>query len=128
MSHELRENTRFSVKEAVLVAFFPPDQREYIMLGDLTDISENGLGVCYTDTEKQSTESMQVSIFGIENVGFVSRIRCKVVYDINIPGDPLPSPCLRRCGIFFEEPPANRKDQLKQFMGSLITLSLRTME
>ena len=118
MPDEVRMHNRSSVRKGAVAAFFQPDESESFMLGEIVDISEGGLGICYVDVEDRYNESLQVSVYGLDDKAFLERIPCKIVYDLEMPVDPTAILSTRRCGINFEGISKDLLEQLKRFLGA----------
>jgi len=119
MPDELRKYIRSRVRKGAIAAFFQPDENDFFMLGEIVDISEGGLGICYIDIEERYTDSLQVSIYGLDGEAFLSRIPCRIVFDKEVPDDPLAILSVRRCGIQFEGISEDNLDKLKQFIADI---------
>ena len=116
MPDEARKQIRSRVRKGALVAFFQPGKNEFFMLGEIVDISEGGLGICYIDVEERYHEALEVSVYGLDNAVLLNRIPCRMMYDVEVPNGPLEALSLRRCGIQFEGISKDHLDQLRQFI------------
>lgn len=116
MHDELRKHVRSRVRKGALAAFFLPGQPEALMLGEIVDISEGGLGICYIDIEDRYAGALEVSIHGLDNSVFLSRLPCRIVFDMETPEDPLAILNVRRCGIQFEGISSDQLSSLKEFI------------
>jgi hypothetical protein len=119
MREELRKHTRSQARKGAFATFYKPDETESLMLGEIVDISEGGLGICYIDVEERYNESLEVSIYGLEKEGFLDRMPCRIIYDMHVPEDSLAVLSVRRCGIKFESLPRERLDELGQFIRNI---------
>lgn len=117
MPDELRKYIRFQAKDGTFAAFFLPEKGdECFMLGMIIDISEGGLGVCHIDIEGRQPSSMLVSVYGLEGAGTITKIPCRIVYDVEIPDEARAVLSGRRCGIQFEGLSEEQVDELKEFL------------
>jgi len=96
-----RRFERYAIEDSVFVTFRP----DFEKVGKITDISSDGLAFEYAAYSRhESAEEVVVDIF-CHAVGFyVSRIPCKVIYDVKVEG--YPSFCgieTRRCALQFGE-------------------------
>jgi hypothetical protein len=92
-----RSHQRYEFKEGVFIALRPDFNR----LGSLKDISRTGLGFEYFPCEDANCllGDVHVDIFCQENNYLLSRIPCKLIYDL--PLDPKNGSSPRRCGLQF---------------------------
>jgi len=116
MPGDLRKHTRSRAKKGAFAVFFRPNESHHLILGEIVDISEAGLGVCRIDVEERYTEPLEVSVYGLENEGFLDRMPCRIVYDMQVSDDPLEILGVRRCGIQFLDTSEELLDRLKQFI------------
>lgn len=121
MDHELRKQKRYHTHQGIIAAFFRPDQSESFMLGEIVDISDGGMGLCYVDIEEQYGESLQVSIYGLDDTILVDRIPCKMVHDAVLPEDSNIYSVLgvKRCGVQLMGVTKEQMEQLRRFISEI---------
>jgi hypothetical protein len=112
MGTEQRKNVRFLVRDNVIVAL----RNHSTKIGKVKDISKGGLSFEHIYEEDPAWEPPKKDIFLWVNEFRISRVPCRVVYDI-----PVPTPSeyqlltiqliTRRCGVQFE---ALSEDQVAQ--------------
>ena len=100
MSKDTRKHRRFRGKEGEFAAFLRPN--ELVNLGQIVDISLGGLCVRYLSTKELEKDQSEIKIFG-SNGRFihVDRVKCKVVYDVELPDGTWNQLSMRRCGVEF---------------------------
>jgi hypothetical protein len=115
MAREQRGEHRFKLKEGALAGFLTRDMVAFAEMGDICDISTTGLSFHYAANGKQLDRiSSQLEIFAYQGpLVYLSKIPCKVVYEV---ADPLALGFelkARRCGVRFGELSNNQLYQLK---------------
>ena len=86
METERRRFTRFLVPENVYAALGP----SFSKVGKIKDVSIGGLAMEYLTDEDCRIETSHVNIFIREEEFFLSKLPCKIVYDVPI--EPAASP------------------------------------
>ena len=117
MAAERRKYTRFSVSDNAFAALEPGFDK----VGKIKDISVLGLAFEYITDEVADIDVSRVDIFLRGEDFFISKIPCKVVYDISLetPGANQFSPnglMHKRCGLAFERLPNTEKSMIEQFI------------
>jgi hypothetical protein len=113
METEQRKHTRFLVQENVIAALRNRSTR----IGQVKDISLGGLSFEHIDEGDSNPNHPERSIFLLAEDVHVSKIPCRVVYDIPV-SEPIESPPLitrfktRRCGVQFVTLSEDQKAQL----------------
>jgi len=117
MEAEQRNNIRFLVEDNVVVAL----RNHSTKIGKVKDISKGGLSFEHTYAENSTLEPSKKGILLWTNGFWMSKVPCRVVYDI-----PLPTPAeyesltirliTRRCGIQFEALSEDQMAQLDLFL------------
>lgn len=117
MGSERRKNIRFLVQDDVIAAL----QNGSTKIGQVKDISMGGLSFDHIYDENLSREPSKTDIVLLVNEFCISRIPCRVVYDI-----PAPTPTeyqsltisllTRRCGVQFEVLSQDQIAQLNFFL------------
>lgn len=110
-----RRSQRFTVKDTVFLTFRPGFDK----MGRLKDISKSGVAFEYISLDRQAEsgtleyESVEVDIFSNAKGLYLSRVPCKIVYDVRTAdffGRKLFEN--RRCGLKFGPLSHNQKAQL----------------
>lgn len=117
MTVEKRKNIRFFVREDVIVAL----RNGFNRMGKVKDISMGGLSFEYIFDEESSWVDSRKNFFLWVNDFSMSKIPCRIVYDLPIPIPPeyglLTIQFIsRRCGIQFETLAENQRAQLEFFL------------
>ncbi len=116
MSEEKRKFKRFKAKEGAFAAFITP--HELINMGRLQDIGMGGLCLRYLSMESIDENRSEIKIFGSdERFLHLDRVRCRVVYDNEVPGSSWEQISTRRCGVEFENLSVKQKVMLEDFIG-----------
>ncbi len=100
METERRKFTRFLVPENVYAALGP----SFSKVGRIKDVSIGGLALEYLTDEDSVLENSHVDIFIREEEFYLSKLPCKIVYDVPIEpsADPQVSGLTqKRCGVQF---------------------------
>jgi len=115
MSEEKRRFKRYRAKEGAFAAFIRPN--ELINMGQVHDVSMGGLSVRYLATNDKVGRSSEIKIFG-SNDRFihVDRIKCRIVYDLEVPGGSWEQISTRRCGVEFESLSVKHLTLLQEFI------------
>jgi hypothetical protein len=97
---ERREHERFPVKSEVFLALRP----NYDRVGSVRDISKTGISFEYLAFEDfELAGSVEVDIFSRSQDFYISRIPCRIVYDVRKDSVFfLDDAQTRRCGLLFE--------------------------
>jgi hypothetical protein len=100
MSIERRRNKRFQGKEGAYAALLRPDHS--FDLGKIVDISNGGVCISYLATGKPRKGQTEVKIFGMNGKFLhLDRMRCSIIYDVDIDATTWNVIVTRRCGIQF---------------------------
>jgi hypothetical protein len=102
MGTERRRFTRFLVPENVYAALGP----SFSKIGRIKDISIGGLAIKYLTDEDTTLRNSHVDIFIREEEFFLSKLPCKIVYDVPIESFANPQPSgltHKRCGVQFHQ-------------------------
>ncbi|MCK8603895.1 PilZ domain-containing protein [Desulfoferrobacter suflitae] len=96
-----RQFKRHPVKGDFFITFRP----EFRRMGRVKDISKGGVGLEYTIYDDQKAlENVEVDIFSAEADLHISKIPCKVAYDVRVDNYPsFDNLQVRRCGLEFAE-------------------------
>lgn len=115
MSEEKRKYERFSVKEGAFAAFVNPN--ELINMGRIQNIGMGGLCVRYLSMERSSEDRSAIKIFG-SNGRFIhlERVRCRVVYDYELPEGSWEQISTKCCGVEFEDLSVRHRSILEDFI------------
>jgi hypothetical protein len=121
METERRKDNRFLVQDDVIAVL----QNGSIAIGQVKDISIGGLSFDHIHDENLRQEPFKRDIVLLGNEFYMSKIPCRVVYDI-----PAPTPTeyesliigltTRRCGIQFEALSEDQITQLGSFLKTCI--------
>ena len=100
MENERRKFTRFLVPENVYAALGP----SFSKVGRIKDLGIGGLAIEYITDEDSAPGNSHVDIFIREEKFFLSKLPCKIVYDVPI--EPSAGPQAsglthKRCGVRF---------------------------
>ena len=117
MGTEQRKNIRFLVEDNIIVAL----RNGTTKIGKGKDISMGGLSFEHIYDEHLNLEPLKREVFLWVNEFSLSKIACRVVYDIPIGTSPeygsLPIHFItRRCGVQFETPSEDQRTQLDFFL------------
>ncbi len=122
MAAEHRKYTRFSVPDNAYAALGPTFTR----VGKIKNISMAGLALQYLTDEVAELENLEVDVFVRGEEFHVSKIPCKLIYDI-----PLDTSAKnqiftnglmrKRCGVLFEKLTKIRRELLEQFIATHTT-------
>ena len=113
---ERRQSPRYALNTDVFLVFRP----EFTKLGKLMDVSGGGVAFEYAVFDHyEKVAAAEVDIFASEPDQFMlSRVPCRVAYDVKIEKLTLGGIETRRCGLAFE--------QLSQTQSELLNLLLAT--
>jgi hypothetical protein len=122
MVAERRKYTRFSVSNNAFAALEPGFDK----VGKIQDISILGLAFEYITDEVADIEVSRVDIFLRGEDFFISKIPCKVVYDISLEDPEVhqisPHKLMhKRCGLQFESLSNTGRVMIEQFMEAYTT-------
>ncbi len=117
MAAEHRKYTRFSVPDNAYAALGPT----FTMVGKIKNISMAGLALEYLTDEVSELENFKVDVFLRGEEFHMSKIPCKLIYDIPLPtsgkNQIFPNDLIRkRCGEQFEKLTKICRMQLEQFI------------
>jgi hypothetical protein len=117
MRTEQRKNIRFLVEDKIIVAL----RNGSTKIGKVKDISLGGLSFEHIYDEHLNLEPLKREVFLWANAFSLSKIACRVVYDIPIGMPPeyesLPTRFItRRCGVQFETLSEDQRTQLDFFL------------
>jgi hypothetical protein len=114
---ERRRHQRFQVPKNVFVTLGP----HYVKLGQMIDVSMDGLAFCYKDREEPSDESFELDIFLAGNSFYLYKVSYETISDFETKGVPLRSPTMRRCSVQFGQLTHHQISQLKHFIENYAT-------
>lgn len=122
MAAEHRKYTRFSVPDNSYAALGP----SFRMVGKIKDISMAGLALEYLTDEVSKLENSNVDIFLRGEEFHLSKIPCKLIYDIPLDTSAknqfFPNGLIRkRCGVQFENLSKIYRKQLERFIETYTT-------
>ena len=114
---EHRKYIRFLVPDTAFAVSMPA----FAKVGKIKDISIKGLAFEYFTDGTSKTEISHVNIFLRDDGLELSKIPCRIVYDVLSDRPGLGSVCemkikRRRCGIRFKKLPAVQRFQLEKFL------------
>jgi len=115
METERRKFTRFLVPEDVFAALGP----SFSKIGRIKDIGIGGLAMDYITDEEPAPGNTYVNIFIRQEEFFLSKLPCKIVYDISIEpsADPQASGLThKRCGVQFHRVTNGLRKRLEGFL------------
>jgi hypothetical protein len=111
---EHRKRKRFQVPTGTYIALRP----DYIKVGQIIDISVDGLAFDYVGHDKKSsTESRELDILMLDSAFHLYKIPCRIISDLKTyqspPGFTI---SMRRCGVQFGGLTAYQSGRLKYFI------------
>ena len=115
MGTELRNFTRFLVPENVYGALSP----SFSKVGRIKDVSIGGLAIEYLTDGDSAPGNSHVNVFIREEEFFLSKVPCKIVYDVSIEpaADPqTPRMTHKRCGVQFNQFTDGLRKRLEGFL------------
>jgi hypothetical protein len=117
MFEEKRRFKRYKGREGAFAAFIKPN--ELINMGQIHDISMGGLSLRYLATNDKPGTSSEIKIFG-SNDRFihVEKVKCRIVYDHEVPEGSWAQISTRRCGVEFESLSLRHMSLLEEFIES----------
>ena len=114
MNSERRKTERFLPRDETYVALRP----DFTKLGRLSNISKGGLSFQYIASKGESQGSTHLDLFTGNNGFYLSRLPCKVIYDIPLLKKETSSALLerRRCGLEYGESTELHETQLESYL------------
>ena len=114
-SVDRRQHERFPVADEVFLTFRPSFER----IGSVKDISKTGISFEYLAFEEgEEVEYVDVDVFSASQDLYISRIPCRIVYDIRKePAFILRDAETRRCGMEFGELSEQQASAFASFFG-----------
>jgi len=114
MNTERRKTVRFLPQDETYVVLRP----DFTKLGRLINISKGGLSFQYIAPKGHSQGSTQLDLFTSNDGFYLSRLPCKVIYDIRFPENEESSKLFehRRCGLEFGEATEVQATQLEVYL------------
>jgi hypothetical protein len=107
-----RKHQRFKAREGSFAALQPSQA-----VGEITNISKDGLAVHYALYDRVSEASSEVMIFFATDRFQLKKIPCKTISDFQIEeSQPFSSISMRRCGLQFGGLTEEQKSQLEYFI------------
>lgn len=105
---------RFLPQDETYVALRP----DFTKLGRLINISKGGLAFRYIAHQRQGQAPTHLDLFTGNNGFHLSRLQCKVIYDIRFPENEKSSKLFehRRCGLEFGEATEVQATQLELYL------------
>lgn len=90
---------------------------ELINMGQIQNISMGGLCVRYLTTHDNPTGCSAIKIFG-SNDRFIhlDRVKCRIVYDLEVPEGSWEQISIRRCGVEFKDLSVKHFSTLQEFI------------
>ena len=115
MFEDKRKFKRFKGKEGAFAAFIKPD--EFLNMGQIQNISMDGLCVRYLSTHENHGGCSAIKIFG-SNDRFIhlSSVQCRIVYDREVPEGSWEQISTRCCGVEFENLSVKHLYMLQDFI------------
>ena len=108
-----RENARSYAQEGA----FAIHRNHAIKMGQILNVSRNGLAFSYIDDGEQQNGSFDLDIFVPDNNFLLKRVPSKIISDCEIVNEiPFSSITMRRCGVQFEELTGSQISQLEYFL------------
>jgi hypothetical protein len=115
MFEERRKFTRFKGKDDAFAAFIKTN--ELINMGRIQNISMGGLCVQYVSTNEDCKGCSEMKIFGnSDRFIHLNRVRCRIVYDHEVPEGLWERVSTRLCGVEFESLSARQLSLLQEFI------------
>jgi len=115
MAEEKRRFKRYKGKEGAFAAFIRPN--ELVNMGQIQDISMGGLCVRYLATNDKIGQNTEIKIFGTnDRFIHVDKVKCRIVYDHEIPEGTWEQISTRRCGVEFESLSVKHLSILQEFI------------
>lgn len=110
-SFQRREHTRYKTKPGILAAV-PVSGTLTVIVGQVIDISENGLGLRHEDKIATSIDRSQLVLMGHEQCDYpVFEIPARLVYEKNVGEN-------HRSGFQFDKLSKHQRSQLTSFIES----------
>ena len=111
---ERRKHKRFRVQTGAFAALCP----QFNIIGQIVDISTDGLAFRYVAREERSKESSKLSILLTDGSFCFDKIPFEAIWDASMPHEfSLGDITLRQCGVQFGELTHSQKVDLQYFMG-----------
>jgi hypothetical protein len=109
---ERRKHKRSQVTEDTFVAL----GHHYSKIGQVKNISMDGLTFTYIADGKPLSQSFQLDIFLIDRTFRLQAVPFKTISDVKSDGIPFSSVIMRECTVQFEELTSQQKDELEYFI------------
>ena len=109
---ERREHKRFKVQEGASVVL----RAHSIELGQIIDVSRNGLAFCYVSSQQPSSGSFELVILSSDHGFYLDEIPFKIVSDFEMNDDPLSFSTTRRCSVQFGKLRRKQVSRLEYFI------------
>jgi hypothetical protein len=111
---ERRKHKRFRVQTGAFAALCP----QFNIIGQIVDISTDGLAFRYVAREERSKESSKLSILLTDGSFCFDKIPFEAIWDASMPHEfSLGDITLRQCGVQFGELTPGQKLDLQYFVG-----------
>jgi hypothetical protein len=107
-----RKYTRWPILTGAFVVIKYPNAK----VGQIIDISIDGLAFHYVGKEKEWTGPTELSIFSGDGAFCLYRVPCKVISDLSIQGRHFDAITRRRCAIQFGDLTPGQMSQLESFI------------
>lgn len=121
MNKELRRTERYVTKEGAIGAFFPTEPDDFLRVGRIIDISEEGLGLRYFANTGDARPPTHMDIFGsCHPLIYIGNVPGRVVYDREVVAIPGSNLRVRRCGVKFGKLSRKQLSQLHHFMRNYV--------
>ena len=109
---ERRRYKRFKVQEGASVVF----RAHSIELGQIIDVSRNGLAFRYVSSQQPSSGLFELVILSSDGGFYLDEIPFKIVSDFETNDDPISFSITRRCGVQFEKLRRKQVSRLEYFI------------
>jgi len=109
---EKRNHRRFRIKPGVIGIILPPWPHS-TTIGEVLDLSTEGLGLQYLGNETCAANCLEVSILSTKPQIFLERCPVKTVSNLNVEQTPFKRMRLRRAGFEFDRLTSEQKSHLE---------------
>lgn len=121
MKRELRRSERYLTREGAIGAFFPTEPDDFLRVGRIVDISEEGVGLRYFAKAGDTRPPTHMDIFGsCHPLIYIGNIPSQVVYDREVLALPGSTLRVRRCGVKFGRLSKKQASHLRHFMRNYV--------
>jgi hypothetical protein len=109
---ERRKHRRFPATKNTFVALRP----EYIIIGQVKNISTEGLAFTYMADGKRPSQSLNLDIFLVDRTFLLEKVPFTTISDVARDGIPFSSLTIRECTIQFADLTPHQKEELEHFV------------